>query len=484
MPVNTPHRDYVNKLARWTKNRDAYEGEDAIKAKGQTYLIKPAGFRDDDYTRYVANAKWYGATARTVKGLTGSIFQKDPVLSTGSQVEKHLKDITLTGISIELLAEEVVSDVQLMGRYGVLLDWDDDMRRPYWSGYPCESILNWRVSRIGGASQLSLLVVSEDIHVPIDQFESEVSTRYRVCFLDDAGVYQVQVYETIESGGQDESFSLVNEYTPTRRGRSLDFIPFQFFNSNSLTSDVSRGPLDDLVNTNYAYYRHSADYEHGLFVTALPTAVVTGHSTDDDMRIGSLAAWVMPEPDAKAYYLEFSGSGLSTHEQAMQNDKQEMATLGARLLEERPDVNETLGAVQLRHSGELGSLKSMALLISEGLSNLLRLHHWWNGNTEDMEDDQFSMILNTDFDVAKLSAQELQGLMAAWQGGAISSETLFWNLQQGELIPDDRTFEDEQALIEQQAPARIPFGDMPTSSADNPDNNPQDDTNVDDGSAT
>jgi len=154
MPVDTQHRSYVAKLARWTKNRDAFGGEDTVKAQGTLYLTKPSGFEDDDYTRYIQHAKWYGATARTVKGLVGSVFQKEPVLTVSTVFEQHMADITLTGIPLGLIAETVTADVQLIGRYGVLVDWDSDLMRPYWSGYPTESIVNWRVSRINGVNKL------------------------------------------------------------------------------------------------------------------------------------------------------------------------------------------------------------------------------------------------------------------------------------------------------------------------------------------
>jgi len=224
---------------------------------------------------------------------------------------------------------------------------------------------------------------------------------------------------------------------------------------------------------NYAYYRHSADYEHGLFLTGVPTPVVTGHSLDEGQRlpIGSLAAWVFPNPEAKAFLLEYQGHGLQSHERAMDNDKAEMATLGARMLEEQPNTQETLGAVELRHSGETGSLRSLANLVSEGLTRVLRWHHWWNGDTEQLDDERFTYTLNTDFSTVRLDPQELQALMQLWQAGAISKQTLFWNLKQGELIPAETEYEDEESLIEVQAPARIPFGEAP---ADMPQNMPAD----------
>jgi hypothetical protein len=38
----------------------------------------------------------------------------------------------------------------------------------------------------------------------------------------------------------------------------------------------------------------------------------------------------------------------------------------------------------------------------------------------------------------------------AWQAGAISHETLYANLQRGEIAPLDRAFEDEKDLIEEE----------------------------------
>jgi hypothetical protein len=38
-------------------------------------------------------------------------------------------------------------------------------------------------------------------------------------------------------------------------------------------------------------------------------------------------------------------------------------------------------------------------------------------------------------------------LVTAWQAGAISFETLFWNLKQSEIVENEITSEDEQARI-------------------------------------
>lgn len=478
MPVDSSHPDYSSKTARWHKQRDAFAGEDAVKGaisgwdsrtgiQGASasygyysgiYLDKPEGFNDAHFARYIRRAKWYGATKRTVAGFAGAIFQKEAEIIASAAFEQHKENITLTGIDLENFSHTLLRDILLIGRYGVLVDFNEDVQQPYWSGFPAECICNWRTELIRGKHELSLVVLKEQAYgYGEDEFCLECQDQYRVARLNDQGQYEVQIYR--KQGPTGNEIVLLDEYIPTRRGQALDFIPFQFFGSESLTPDISCGPLDDLVDINFAYFRHSADYEHGLYLTGLPTAVITGYEDRDSIFvIGSLTAWVLPPPEAKVYFLEYQGQGLQSHERAMDNDKIEMATLGARLLEEQPDVQETLGAVQLRHAGDTGNLKSIANMISKGLSNILRIHEWWAGQTENHEDPRIMMQLNTDLATARLKPQDLQALMLAWQQGGISKETLLWNLQQGEVLPPGLTIEDEIRRIEIEAPARIPFG--------------------------
>jgi hypothetical protein len=55
--------------------------------------------------------------------------------------------------------------------------------------------------------------------------------------------------------------------------------------------------------------------------------------------------------------------------------------------------------------------------------------------------------INRDFFPVPMDAPTLMALVAAWQSGGISGETLFENLKEGEIIASDRTFEQEQAKI-------------------------------------
>jgi hypothetical protein len=72
----------------------------------------------------------------------------------------------------------------------------------------------------------------------------------------------------------------------------------------------------------------------------------------------------------------------------------------------------------------------------------------WSGVTGDI-----SFQLNTDYFDSTIGAQEITALVSAWQAGALSSESLFYSLQQGEVVQAGLTYEEEQARIQSAPPA-------------------------------
>jgi len=74
--------------------------------------------------------------------------------------------------------------------------------------------------------------------------------------------------------------------------------------------------------------------------------------------------------------------------------------------------------------------------------------------------------MSKDFDPNVLTAQDLLALVQSWQQGAFSKQTLFWNLQQGEIISGEKQFEDEEEEIQNEMPAA---GNNPFNQNDDPD---------------
>jgi hypothetical protein len=55
-----------------------------------------------------------------------------------------------------------------------------------------------------------------------------------------------------------------------------------------------------------------------------------------------------------------------------------------------------------------------------------------------------------DFIEVMLDGKQLEGILKLWQAGAISRQTLYENLQAGEIASSSRTFDEEIMLIEEE----------------------------------
>jgi hypothetical protein len=242
----------------------------------------------------------------------------------------------------------------------------------------------------------------------------------------------------------------VDTVTPLRLGKPLPLIPFIFHGPRHSLPEVDKVPLADIIVVNLDHYRLTADYKHGMHFTALPTAWVSGFDKNSSLRIGSSTAWVAEAPGAMAGFLEFTGQGLTTFERAMDRDEQLMAVLGTRMLESRKRVGETAASIELRQSGENSILTTVSLSVSASLTQVLRWVYWWN-STEPIPDaigpDLVLASLNTDFSITGMSFQEIAALVAAWQAGAISQDTMLDLFRAGEVIAPGRTNEEEIKLL-------------------------------------
>jgi hypothetical protein len=86
---------------------------------------------------------------------------------------------------------------------------------------------------------------------------------------------------------------------------------------------------------------------------------------------------------------------------------------------------------------------------------------------------------NLSFLDATLSPQDAQALMAVWQGGGISFETFYENLQRGELASAERTADGELGLIAKDQD-RADFGTDEAGLLASPETDPSADVTEDD----
>lgn len=462
MKPNTKHKDYEKHYPEWELMEDVLEGEEEVHEEGQKYLPRLTGQTDQEYSAYVMRAPFYNATSRTVDGLVGMIFRKAPTITTTAGMEDIVKDMTLDNTGLDELAERITRELVGIGRMGLLVEYpkvdttsitlaqaSQSNLRPYVTTYEAEQILNWRMERINNVMQPVMIALKEEVCEYKDEFESEEIEQIRVLILRD-GVYVQEVYREI-TNGKDEWY-LYETVVPMMRGQNLTMIPFICMNARGVGMSPDKPPMYDLATLNLSHYRTTADLEHGAHFTGLPTAVVSGYTKEseaDVFRIGSSTAWIFPDPAANAKYLEFTGQGLDTLRNIKKDKEDNLAILGARMLAPEKKQSEAADTVRMRHAGDGAILSAITNAVSQGLNKALEIIAMWEGT------EPATIQLNEDYLDKPLNAQELQALVQAWQQGAISSETLFYNLKVGEVMDEYTTFEEEQSRIANQPPTLV-----------------------------
>ncbi|RTL05712.1 DUF4055 domain-containing protein [Candidatus Dependentiae bacterium] len=467
MAVNHQRADYKKNLPIWQKCRDVVEGQEKIHEEGELYLASLTGQDATEYGKYKDRALFYNATSRTVDAMSGLLFRKSPTIQIPDAMQEMIDNIDLQGNHIETFSEQASNEILITGRLGILVEHPQNPidsstqmtkadaaalnMRPFLVKFKAEDIINWATTVVNNITMLSLVVLKEVTEVVVD-FEPVIETRYRVLKLDAERKYFQQVWkEQISDNGKDVSYIKEGEdIYPKINGKSFGFIPFIFVSAEAVTHEIVKSPILDLVNVNLSHYKTSADLEHGSHYTALPTAVVTGHTLEENqkLKIGSSEAWVFSEPEAKAFYLEFEGKGLDSLEKRLERKEQQMAALGARMLATEKAQAEAAETHNIKRQGEYSALSSISSSLSDGLTRALRLMADWSG----IESKELYYEINKDFVPGALTPQGLLALVQTWQSGGMAFPDFVKCLQKGEVIDADRTPEDIKSDLEAEGP--------------------------------
>jgi hypothetical protein len=485
MSVKTQHPQYISMLPKWERCRDVADGQDAIYAGANRYLPALTGQGADEYHAYMTRTTFFNATWRTIVGLQGMLFRKPPTVEVPDAIKPMLEDVTLTGTPMHIFALETAEEALKIGRIGVFVDFpmvdtatttiadaQNANLRPLLKMYSAFSIINWKSQNIDNETRLSMVVLTETRTNAVNEFEDAYETIYRVLDLmpevqDDSTikyVYRVRVFVIRKDDKGVESETVESVSFPMINNSKLDHIPFQFIGVDDVSPEVDEPPLIDLVDLNLAHYRVSADYEHGCHFTGLPTPVISGYTaeTGQSFSIGSMTAWVFPNPGAKAEYLEFKGEGLNALKTNLSDKVGHMAVLGARMLEAQPKGVESANTAAIHRGGEQSMLASVSQSLSIGLTKVLQVFTDFTNNKGTVK-----YTLNKDFFPMPMDALTLTAYIAAWQNQSISYDTLFNILQKAEVIDLDITMAAELAAIKSNPPPVTQVGTTPGDRASN-----------------
>lgn len=435
--IENTHPRYDEYIELWVKARDFYEGEDQVKSKGETYLPRsnddPQMEETIKYNKYKSRAFFYEATARTVEGLVGLATHKPPTIEIPVSMG-HPDKYTKGDASIDTFIQDVIRENIITARQGLLIDRKDD-GAAYIVQYIAEQIINWHYE--GETLVFAVLEETYNDYNPADPYNTKEETQYRELRMED-GAYVQNIWRKVNG-----KYAITETITPTNRGVTLDHIPFVFTSRAKLGNTVDKSPIMGMVNSNCHHYQLNADYAHALHYVAMPTLALYGVNSDgDDVEVGSDAYLAFESPDAKAEYVEISGNGIPSMANALNRMEDHMAHLGSRLLQSRKAGIESAEAIRLSQTAETSSLYTNVIVAEQALQAAFDEITAWENIGQNVNVD-----LNKDFVNVNLQPNEVDALTKAYLAKTMSLDTLIYNLQRGELLPEGRSIEQEMELI-------------------------------------
>lgn len=464
--VATRHPQYDKYAKKWKRARDVTNGQDAIYEGNEKYLPKLVDETALEYHARQNRTPFFNASWRTVAGFVGMIFRKPPTKNIPKALEAYLADVTMTGISFDTLAKDVVYEdlivsfvglhvdhpplvVMASGRAPTKAEAEKAGLRPSMRRYEAEHIRNFAYRFFPERNRTVLGEVRLD-EVRIEkksEFESEEIEIIRMLELDEDGFYRVRIFLT------DTEEELIDELVyPLMNGQKMTEIPFEFIGPDGTFGKYEEPVMIDLFDLNIKHFQVSADYEHGCHFTALPTPYVTGYKQQvgpdgkeikETFRVGSTNMLVFPNAETKVGYAEFTGTGLTTLENNLDRKEAQMAAIGARMLAPDKSGVEAAETLAMRHSGENSILSAVAVSCSDGLTKSLKVFAAWLNIAGEIE-----YKLNRDFVPMVIDPARMTSLLAAVQAGRLSGESFFDLMQRGDIIPAETTYEEEQARID------------------------------------
>lgn len=436
-------------LPSYSLIRDCIEGEQIIKKAGDKYLPRPnaADTSPENVARYKAykeRAVFYNVTQRTLYGLAGQVFTKEPVVEVPSLLDIVNNDANGGGVSLTQLAKRSTLQVLAFGRSGLLVDYPTTEApasraeleagdiRPTINVYVPFDIINWRTVTRGARELLSLVVLQETYVYSDDGFEMKKATQWRVLQLTAEG-YAVTVWR---KGSGDYQIHEGPTFPKDSTGNNLTEIPFTFIGSENNDDMPDLPPLYDLAALNIAHYRNSADYEESCFIVGQPTPFFAGLTEEwvkdvlkGTIALGSRGAVPLPE-GGSAGLLQASPNTMPF--EAMEHKERQMVSLGAKLVEQS-SVQRTATEANIENTSETSTLSSSAKNVSAAFQWALE----WAAKFVGVPETAIKFELHTDFELARMTPQERAQLVAEWQAGAIAFEEMRDNMRRAGIAKLD-----------------------------------------------
>lgn len=491
---------YAAMAPRWKLCREVMIGTEAVRDDDNldTYFPRGPAESPDEQKARAMRAEFFPIFKETIKGLVGLVFRKDPKL--GDDVPPSIvalaENIDGAGTHYAVFARRVFTDGMIKGHSAILVDVPKVSStqpltiqqerslglRPYWVHIKPEQILNWRTQTINGNVVLTMLVLAETVDVPMGDFGTTSTTRYRVFRRDT--ITGFITYEIWTQASHDKDPELDDHGTL----KNTTVIPFVVFYAGERTAPLqSLPPLIDLAYTNVAHAQVLSDHRTSMHAAGNPILVIKGRSgfgggsidpngprpavdNPDYYTTGPGAG--APEPiitgpnvgievdkDGDVHYAEHNGSALGASAAELKAIEDRAAAQGLSMLNRASRGVQTAEAEHLQRNEKDASLSSAARSMEDALEIACAFTAIFMGLTTGG-----SVEIDREFDTTVIDTPRIQALSAAVAAGQFTRETFWSLLQRGGALPPDFDPEEEARKLDEAGAITLPpaAGTAPT----------------------
>ncbi len=375
---------------------------------------------------YWSRGRFFNATGRTHESLGGMVWSKEPEVDLAPKLDYLTKNADGAGSGLREVAQEVVDEVDSIGRYGILVDMPSNEAQltqaqmempenaPRFIQYKAEQVIYFRVA--GNSQSVDEIRLTEIRNEKVSgsdfDYEDKVYIR-RLIMIDN--VYHNQLFN--------DKKGKLTDVTPTANGSTMKEIPFQFFGADNNSPEYSKIPLYDLANANLGHFVLDCDNRDNLhFHGQGMTNVFTDMDTDDfsernpnGLDVGAKGRNLFKQND-KVELLQLDATGAIPEE--MMRDQERMVMLGAQLVT-NASKTQTLGAKEIEVTTSTSTLKRITFNVTSGLEQCLQWAALFLGETTES-----TYKLNTDFVTDDMSPEMVAKHLEYVQVGALPKVTL------------------------------------------------------------
>lgn len=452
-------------------------GTKAMRKAGEKYLPKHPLEGTEKHRDRVRIAVAYNALKRTVGGLVGMVFRRDPVVTeeTEQRVAEELENTDMRGRSLGVFLRSVGEGAMRDGHSWIHVEAPPDSPdiqtredeaergvRPYWIQISKKQAINWRFEIRAGRPVLTLFAYTESATEAAGAFGEDSKKRIRVLRevrADGDTQIQGELWE-LDEGTEDKKKPEWRMIEGPYVVGNMDEVPVVFVPADPASPEVrefmSEPPLRDLAYEQVEHYRVRSDRQRSMTFSSVAVPYHFGKDTTDPegnpkVRWGPDGMLLSNDPEAKAGIIESQGFGLEATKEELSEIEGRMAALGLQMLVGRASPQPQTATERILDKTESdAALALFAQSLESAANQALDLHYKYR-----RKEPAGSIEVNTDFHDQLIDAERLKVYVEMVATGNLSLMTLWEMMVEGEALPEDFDPEEERQRLAEEAGADI-----------------------------